>query len=45
MPNKQSFQIQSAKSSFKLIGPMMLSLLQIKFSERCNALYGSADFF
>ena len=45
MPNKQSLQIQSAESGFKLIGPMLVSLLQIKFSERHNSLYGSADFF
>ncbi len=45
MSNKQSLQIQSAESAFKLIGPMLVSLLQIKFSERHNALYGKADFF
>ena len=45
MKNKQSLQIQSAELGFKIIGPMLVSLLQIKFSERCNALYGKADFF
>ena len=45
MKNKQSLQIQSAESGFKLIDSMPVSLLQIKFSERRNTLYGQADVF
>ena len=45
MSNKQSLQVQSAESGFKLICPMMFFLLQIGFSEKCNAMYGPADFF
>ncbi len=45
MKNKQSLQIQSAESAFKIIGPILFSLLQIKFSDRYNALYGPVNFF
>ena len=45
MKNKQSLQIQSAESAYKIIGPVLFSLLQIKFSDRYNALYGPVHFF
>ena len=45
MKNKQTHQHISAKSAFKAIGPILCTILQIEFSTRCNALYGSAEFF
>ena len=45
MKNKQTYQHTSAKSTFKVIGPILCTVVQIEFSTRCNAMYGPAKFF
>ena len=45
MPNKQSLQIQSAESGFKLIGPMMFSLLQIQILQKVQRHVRPGRFF
>ena len=45
MKDKQTHQHTSAKSTFKVIGSILCTVLQIEFSTRCNALYGPAEFF
>lgn len=45
MTNQRLPQTQSAESAFKIISPILFTLLQIKFSSRYNALYKPIDFF
>ena len=45
MSDKQQRQYTSAKSTFKVIAPLLFSVLQIPFSTRCNVIYGPKDFF
>lgn len=45
MTNKQSLQTISIESAFNIISPILFTMLQLKFSNRYNAVHGPTEFF